>query len=579
MDIAEKFVPQCSIPCCICTKSITTVSSPGLWELLPSTKCKSGSLQFCRYCQQCIVFIQGIIVGQSLCVLLGHLSFSSDCDCTLSLDTSEQLSSGRDFTHSSIADDSAGEFHLDNCSDFPVSLSYQDDNVDSKKVQSKGNISADMVAARDGDDMQHLLRSTASHRKCKSKNAHSKKMKVKTKNKTEHPDVTSLISTEILETAPESRVVNGVSESTSAKTRRHCKRREQLKCRECNKVCSTEQRLYLHYVEKHKEKVTDTDRMRVYPCSDCGKVFGKKTRLTVHRRKCHRDTLKWLCSICEKPFTSRAGVSLHMRMTHNTDSPKNCELCEESFTTYKELYNHKSKSHNIQNCVCHICGKHFKFKSALQPHLDAHAGTIRHFCDVCGRGFVRVTTLSAHRAVAHPDAGDKPFQCKLCLESFPAGWVLKKHVCRPLLEAHKKGLSAKKEEINNCEMCQEAKMTAVKCPLHTVYQCLRCGKQFLSPVYLKVHMKQHQEANFACDICGKKFTYKCNMQNHRTTHFCEKPYQCEVCHKAFRLQSALKTHSRKHREDLQFKCHICGKGLIRRQNLKNHIEKMHRGSQ
>lgn len=142
--------------------------------------------------------------------------------------------------------------------------------------------------------------------------------------------------------------------------------------------------------------------------------------------------------------------------------------------------------------------------------------------------------------------------------------------------------------------------------MHTVgvqpHICHVCGKALKSAGALSRHIQTLHEGrrDFKCDLCPKAFTAKDVLNNHRKSHFDERPFVCEqcgrgfknvallrmhtkythtkdfttypctTCQKEFRTKSSLSYHMMIHTGDVRFTCHVCNKGFIFEHALKRH---------
>ncbi|XP_025115211.1 zinc finger protein 58-like [Pomacea canaliculata] len=540
-------------------------------------------------------FLQGVVIGRSLCALFGHQSCFYDyhCDTDAVEDDNFANQDDRELVHDEIEKSCCALFHIrentesiaegtnpKNSCTLPV-----DDDVDSSSMFLKRkNVGFENVSSRAKKKAGLALIQNKKPRGKKVKTDESPKMR--RGNKGANSKICPADSSQCFQNA----------EQFSNKK----------ECSECGASFKNDRGLHHHIAMKHRGISADVKKRSNLSCKECGKTYSN---YEAHCKKWHSEKSTVFCRLCSKPFKSWTGRTLHMRVVHKVEKPQECEVCGERFSCHREYQHHKAH-HHMHKSVCHICGKKFKFKNALKLHLDAHAGIKRHFCEVCGKGFVRITTLCSHRAVVHPTNKEKYFQCDKCPETFSTKWVLNKHLlskhaCGTLLKSIEKNCLPVSDD-SNCQACKDAVVGSSQCPAHSkqgnfvckvcnmsyssviqylqhmkqnhedkIFQCQSCGKTFSSLQYLKAHMKQHQEPRFACDVCGKKFTYKCNLNAHRSSHYSEKPFQCNVCMKSFRLKFLLKCHMRCHNQELQYICPICGKGFTRQQNVKRHIHQMH----
>ena len=65
-------------------------------------------------------------------------------------------------------------------------------------------------------------------------------------------------------------------------------------------------------------------------------------------------------------------------------------------------------------------------------------------------------------------------------------------------------------------------------------------KKISQSTYKTVHDKQK---NYKCEICGKKFGLKTNLNTHvKTVHEKQRNYKCKLCGKGFGFKHVLNTH-------------------------------------
>ena len=78
------------------------------------------------------------------------------------------------------------------------------------------------------------------------------------------------------------------------------------------------------------------------------------------------------------------------------------------------------------------------------------------------------------------------------------------------------------------------------------FQCKICLQSFTQPQNLYVHRKTHSPPEFKCDFCPKMFTLKGSRDAHMNVHIRARPFKCEQCHQGFSSRSGLIQHRWKH---------------------------------
>ena len=248
-----------------------------------------------------------------------------------------------------------------------------------------------------------------------------------------------------------------------------------------------------NYDEDYEEDMWDMDEVKPKP-----NKTGKKSQ---KKRSPESDDINWNCHICDKPFANRTDYKKHEDETHVKDGMIVCpyENCGKRYRVteirngqsrliVRHVERHKKKQNEKESeHVCSECGKTFKNRKSLAPHMLLHTGIKNHQCDVCNQMFCSNGTLLSHKA-----------QSKCGAEE-------------------------------------------VVCPI--------CGTKCNNKYYLKRHLMKHTgERPYKCEFegCGKGFFDSQTLQNHRKIHLDIKECQCSLCPKAFRQSYALVIHMKRH---------------------------------
>ncbi|ETN67340.1 hypothetical protein AND_000853 [Anopheles darlingi] len=150
-----------------------------------------------------------------------------------------------------------------------------------------------------------------------------------------------------------------------------------------------------------------------------------------------------------------------------------------------------------------------------------------------------------------PSPSPGSYICNLCYKEFSQPKWLQKHMSQ-----HANWIKA------NCKKQPE---------------CEICGKSFRGPGMLRMHMKTHEKVNKipTCSICNTEFKTKSILYRHRQTHF-EKKFECNICGKKYNSRYQLNIHEHRHEVQKTHTCQHCERSFFNETELTNHI-KQHMG--
>ncbi|XP_073964461.1 uncharacterized protein [Choristoneura fumiferana] len=399
-------------------------------------------------------------------------------------------------------------------------------------------------------------------------------------------------------------------------------------CVSCNQSFEN-RRCFKHHQKKCKTSAFES-ATSLYTCDYCGNVYDKKPSLRIHIIQKHLNVLPYVCDTCGKRTSTLAHLRSH-EAVHTTQRKLYKCACGAEMRTELGYHLHQRIHTGEKPYECEECGDRFLSASRRLDHIKRrHRSTkdMPHGCEMCHARFVRPFELKKHYAAVHDSVVEvlpakKRFRrrmitdealcpngvCASCttnaiaaqefrslvtdscnmwsyavdqLSTIPSNEAANvKSLCaflRPddfTLQIAKDfsssdkttpliRLKSKINKKNSDEKRPRVHRTGAPC------KCTDCGKQFVSPYYLKIHFKNSGQKD-SCITCGSILFRGKQMRDHLVKVHRETAFLCSHCPAIHTNEIDAEKHEKvAHKNGLT--CCDCGRAFLRQTSFDTHSQ-------
>ena len=252
-----------------------------------------------------------------------------------------------------------------------------------------------------------------------------------------------------------------------------------------------------------------------------------------------------------------------------------CEICHQTFLSRHVYENHIKTVHEKSKSRCETCEKDFSSESAFKLHTKTVHDKVKVHCQICDKSYLN---FQIHMKRVHSEANrETANECDLGNRTFHDAQYLKWHYS-----------SVHENSKFTCDVCGKVFSLKKELNKHRIayhdknieaiqYQCDICLKTFPHIQTVSQHKKSvHLKLKFHCDICSREFAWKSSLQKHKREFHFGIQFPCHFCEYTSTQKSHLKVHiNAQHECTFKFECDICCKVFKQKSHLKKHVEVVH----
>ena len=309
-------------------------------------------------------------------------------------------------------------------------------------------------------------------------------------------------------------------------------------------------------LENHLEKVHSKAVIR-YKCEFCNAICKNKDEYKIHVDLTHKQQKpninilqkpKVICEVCNTTLKDKEEYKIHFNSAHSSYDLLSlhktkiiCEICNTIFNDKKEYRRHFISTHS-QKIKCEICNKILKDDEDYKLHFASTHKNIKIICEICNTILKDKEDYKIHFNSTHKKKITRTEQpCNICGKTFTAKSELQIHIRTD--HENQKPVSSVHRELIKCEICNTILKDKEEYKTHfnsthkkEMYQpCNICGKMFTTKSELQIHIwldheKQKNSASynnsefFKCNICTLQFAEQQLLDQH-VVNFHEKELQ------------------------------------------------------